>query len=239
MGLWHVIYEDWQLECCGTSFAVGDEVTWPLLLRDAESVYGGGWHDQLTPLAGCVEEAGVRLLREESGLVVALGADHGDGRDRRAGSRGRIGSVGLLVVERHGAAWPEVTGRVRAVQVLTQAYEERPPGSRTWQPVPGKRRLRPVDRCPRWFAGGTGAGQGFRWGESGAVVALEVPHTDSPLSSAVRAALGLPHRGAEPGAETRGLAAADLAALLVGFSTTAPAGTRPRSGRGRRGDGRA
>ncbi|MGV9352923.1 DUF6578 domain-containing protein [Streptomyces misionensis] len=26
-----VFYEDWQLECCGTPFAVGDEVTWTLV----------------------------------------------------------------------------------------------------------------------------------------------------------------------------------------------------------------
>ncbi|MFF1697122.1 DUF6578 domain-containing protein [Streptomyces sp. NPDC058257] len=30
MALWNVMYEDWQMECCGTPFSVGDEVTWQL-----------------------------------------------------------------------------------------------------------------------------------------------------------------------------------------------------------------
>ncbi|MWA10766.1 DUF6578 domain-containing protein [Streptomyces sp. BA2] len=30
MALWNVMYEDWQMECCGTPFSVGDEVAWQL-----------------------------------------------------------------------------------------------------------------------------------------------------------------------------------------------------------------
>ncbi|UUA09072.1 MULTISPECIES: DUF6578 domain-containing protein [Streptomyces] len=165
MGLWHVFYADWQMECCGTPFSVGDEVSWPLLLLDPADVYGGGWHDQLTKVAGPVEHVGgVRVVREESGLTVALG-----GQPRRA-----TRSVGLLSVERHGASWPQVTGRVRAVRVLSQGYAETPPGSRSWQPVPGERSLRAVERCPKWFADGD-AEQGRRWRESGVMVALESP----------------------------------------------------------------
>ncbi|WP_338055560.1 MULTISPECIES: DUF6578 domain-containing protein [Streptomyces] len=29
MGLWHVFSADWQTECCGTPFPVGDEVSRP------------------------------------------------------------------------------------------------------------------------------------------------------------------------------------------------------------------
>ncbi|MGW5540088.1 DUF6578 domain-containing protein [Streptomyces sp. NPDC003998] len=36
-----VLYEDWQMECCGTPFAVGDEVSWPLVAYDAEAVREG------------------------------------------------------------------------------------------------------------------------------------------------------------------------------------------------------
>ncbi|WP_153534695.1 DUF6578 domain-containing protein [Streptomyces sp. RB17] len=36
-----VFYENWQMECCGTPFAVGDEVSWPLVAYDAEGVREG------------------------------------------------------------------------------------------------------------------------------------------------------------------------------------------------------
>ncbi|MBR8641308.1 hypothetical protein KEF29_23255 [Streptomyces tuirus] len=234
MGLWHVFYEDWQMECCGKPFTVGDEVSWPLLLLDSDEVLGGGWHDQLSKVAGPVEDVGgVRVVREETGLTVAVAGDPDDEEDRRPKPGDWTRSVGLLSVERHGAAWPEAGGRVRAVQVLTEAYAESPAGSRTWEPVAGKRRLRLVERCPKRFAdreAQPGAdGQRLRWRESGVVATLEVPGTDSWLSHAVREARGIP-RGAEPGAETEGLSAADLAALLETLSTVA----RPRKNHGRR-----
>ncbi|WP_369693106.1 DUF6578 domain-containing protein, partial [Streptomyces luteocolor] len=28
MALWNVMYDDWQMECCGEPFGVGDEVAW-------------------------------------------------------------------------------------------------------------------------------------------------------------------------------------------------------------------
>ncbi|MDF2265853.1 hypothetical protein P2Q00_10395 [Streptomyces coacervatus] len=188
MGLWHVFYADWQMECCGTPFAVMDEVSWPLLLQDADGVLGGGWHDQLTKLVGPVAEVPdeegetVRILQEETGLTVALGGEQGAG----VGPGDRIRLVGLLTVERHGGAWPEVSGRVRAVQVVTQVYEEMAPGSRSSHPVPGERQLRSVERCPKWFTGGGSDERGRRSVQSGVVATLEVPGTDSWLSYAVR-----------------------------------------------------
>ncbi|GGY40323.1 DUF6578 domain-containing protein [Streptomyces djakartensis] len=38
MGLRYVIYEDWRMECCGTPFGVGDEVSWPPLTALPESL---------------------------------------------------------------------------------------------------------------------------------------------------------------------------------------------------------
>ncbi|MGK5692601.1 DUF6578 domain-containing protein [Streptomyces sp. URMC 128] len=236
MGLWHVFYADWQMECCGTPFSVGDEVSWPLMLVDPDGVLGGGWHDQLTELAGPVEDVGgVRVVREETDLVVALAADPDSEEDRRPKPGDRSRPVGLLSVERHGAVWPHAEGRVRAVQVLTQVYAESAPRSRSWEPVHGERGLRAVDRCPKWFTeteGEPGAdGRGRQSREPGAVVTLDVPGTDSRLSHAVREARGIPHQDARPGAETEGLSPADLAALLQRLSTvTGPRGRRGRSG---------
>ncbi|WP_063753071.1 DUF6578 domain-containing protein [Streptomyces resistomycificus] len=189
MGLWHVFYADWQMECCGAPFALGDEVGWPLLLSDADDVLGGGWHDQLSKIVGPPEEVrgedgAVRVVRDETGLVVAL---HQHPVGRRAGEeRGEarrgdpIRSVGLLTVETHQSAeLPEVRGRVRAIQVVTQAFAEPEPGSGTWQPVPGERWLRSVDACPKWFGGPR------KRSGAGAVVTLDVPATDSRLSYTV------------------------------------------------------
>lgn len=204
MGLWHVFYEDWQMECCGTPFSVGDEVGWPLLLSNGGLVLGGGWHDQLTKVVGPVRDG---VLRDENGLVVAV-------QGRRARDSDRV--VGLLTVETCGADLPEVRGRVRAVQVLTQGYVQ-PLDSETWWPVAAERRLRAVERCPKRFADREPV-DGYRHMDAGVMVTLEVPGTDSWLSYAVRRASGLPE-DAPPGAETEGLDAHSLAALLETFST--------------------
>ncbi|MFK4105167.1 DUF6578 domain-containing protein [Streptomyces sp. NPDC019531] len=153
MGLWQVFYEDWQMECCGTPFSVGEEVRWPLLFQAADDVLGGGWHDQLTELVGVVEQGAVRVLRDENGLVVAVS-------ESVMGSGGAIRVGGLLTVETHGGRLPEVRGRVRGVQVVTQDFGGAGPGRRT---------LRSVDACPKWFSGGGGERS-----EAGVLVMLEV-----------------------------------------------------------------
>ncbi|CAM5625259.1 DUF6578 domain-containing protein [Streptomyces canus] len=207
MGLSHVFYADWQMECCGTPFSVGEEVRWPLLFHAADDILGGGWRDQLTELEGPVEQGGERVLRDRNGLVVGVGV----GESAAApGDSDRL--VGLLTVETHGGRLPEVRGRGRCVQVVTQEYRETEPGSRTWEPLPGRRSLRSVDASPKWFAGGGGARS-----EAGLMVTLEVPHTDSGLSHTVRRTRDIPP-GPSPGTETQGLPAGELAELLAGLS---------------------
>ncbi|MGW2825533.1 DUF6578 domain-containing protein [Streptomyces sp. NPDC001443] len=270
MGLWHVFYPGWQMECCGTPFAVGDEVSWQLLLERADDLADGGGPGLLTEVTGPVEElrdtdaeetgrddgdpddraddddaddgdgdggdtdedddgyeGSVQLLREDTGLLVALAQTlRRPPAEMRTGDRVR--AAGLLGVERHGARWPEVTGRVRAVQVVSRDYAETAPGARPWEPVPGRRRLRPVERCPKWFDDGevrTGEdGRGHRRYEEGALATLEVPGTDSRLSRAVREARGILHTGAAPGAETAGLTPEALRTLLEGLSTVSGSG---------------
>ncbi|MGV2917995.1 DUF6578 domain-containing protein [Streptomyces alfalfae] len=51
--VWKVLYEDWQMECCGTPFAVGDEVAWPLRLD--EECRDPAWAADLSDLEGPVE----------------------------------------------------------------------------------------------------------------------------------------------------------------------------------------
>lgn len=183
MGLWHVYYASWQMECCGTPFSVGEEVSWPLLLTDADDVLGGGWHAELSELVGPVEElpgdedGSVRVLRDDTGLTVALGGETGAG----AVPGDRFRQAGLLSVETHGGEWPEANGRVRAIRVVTQEYAETPPGSRSWEPVrgPGTRRLLSVDECPKWFTDeGQGATVKGKWlMQAGVVATLDVPES--------------------------------------------------------------
>ncbi|CAM5238037.1 hypothetical protein SALBM135S_00682 [Streptomyces alboniger] len=51
--VWKVWYEDWQMECCGTPFAVGDEVAWPLMIT--EEWGDAAWAADLSELAAPVE----------------------------------------------------------------------------------------------------------------------------------------------------------------------------------------
>ncbi|WP_067244941.1 DUF6578 domain-containing protein [Streptomyces sp. DSM 15324] len=171
------------MECCGEPFAVGDEVSWPLLLRPCGEVLGEGWDEHLTEVSGPVEDVrddesgagAVRVVREGPTTAVPVG----DACDELSpGDPVRV--VGLLVVNGHGGG-PRVTGRVRAVRVVTEVYEENPPGSRTWEPVPGERGLRPVDRCPKWFDDGTPDERGRRPAESGVLATLEIPDPDPDL----------------------------------------------------------
>ncbi|WP_338061088.1 DUF6578 domain-containing protein, partial [Streptomyces kanamyceticus] len=59
-GVWKVLYADWQMECCGTPFAVGDEVTWPLLVLSGggDGLYGmdgmDGWQEDFSEIEGPV-----------------------------------------------------------------------------------------------------------------------------------------------------------------------------------------
>ncbi|MEU9138349.1 DUF6578 domain-containing protein [Streptomyces sp. NPDC048404] len=107
MGLWRVFYADWQMECCGTPFSVGDEVTWPLLLDEGGETLGGGWSGALSAITATPEYvrddgAEIRVLRADDGLVVALPSDPDDnaadtrrGRGRGTGTgRGRVGVRG-------------------------------------------------------------------------------------------------------------------------------------------------
>lgn len=167
MGLWRVFYAGWQMECCGTPFSVGDEVSWQLLLvpgdEPASLLTGPAVH-----VAGATD--GIRVV-QEGGLTVALSEDPEPG----PADPGPVRRSGLLSVETHGAVWPEVTGRVRSLHIVVQDLARGTDG--TWEPVPGTRTLRETDRCPKWFRGrefAAGTGRRRR-DELGVLAGLEVP----------------------------------------------------------------
>ncbi|WP_055489743.1 DUF6578 domain-containing protein [Streptomyces sp. TP-A0356] len=47
MGNWKVFYADWQTECRGTPFSVGDEVSRALLPKADDDLLGGGRDEEL------------------------------------------------------------------------------------------------------------------------------------------------------------------------------------------------
>ncbi|WP_030614062.1 DUF6578 domain-containing protein [Streptomyces achromogenes] len=121
-----VFYEDWQMECCGRPFAVGDEVAWPLVAAEpgerGERYYGAeAWvenhGDRTRPTSGRVRA--IELVRQEY-LVHT---------DRRARER----------IDR--ALDPDAGSE--GVVVLPSPYH--------WEAVPGAYTLEAADRCPRWF----------------------------------------------------------------------------------------
>ncbi|KUL53457.1 DUF6578 domain-containing protein [Streptomyces sp. NRRL S-1521] len=78
--VWKVLYEDWQMECCGTPFAVGDEVAWPLRLD--EECRDPAWAADLSDLEGPVE------------ALAGIEGDRSDAEDFEADDGGDIEAEG-------------------------------------------------------------------------------------------------------------------------------------------------
>jgi hypothetical protein len=169
MALWRVFYEDWQMECCGTPFSVGERVDWRLLLLPAGDVLGGGWDRQVCRIEGTAEMPGggdgtLRTVRAADGLVAALGEGTG------VADGGRTRWEGVLLVEHHAGEWARTTGRVRALHLVRRPPEETRPGSRLSESAPAWRRLEEVTTCPRWFGPDT----------AGVLAVLDVPGAAPP-----------------------------------------------------------
>lgn len=147
--------DEWQYACCGEPFAVGDRVSWTLHPADLEflaPVLGAHlptWTADDLPLIR-VEDPTV-IGRGDLAIVLAAGQPH---------------RVGLLAEEHHGGipeGAPSTTGTVISIRVVRWRSEERPPGGRTWYPVPDSAELEEVAEAD------PGGGAGF-------LVELKVPH---------------------------------------------------------------
>ncbi|MEU9441344.1 DUF6578 domain-containing protein [Streptomyces sp. NPDC048304] len=129
-----VFYEDWQMECCGTPFAVGDEVAWRLVAYDAEDIREGWGYG-----------AGARVER------------HGGGPDEETTERvkttGRVHAIELVRQEFLVHTDPRL--RAQLDRALEPGGE--PPGLAVlpspyrMEPVPGAHSLQAVGTCPKWF----------------------------------------------------------------------------------------
>jgi hypothetical protein len=179
MALWKVMYADWEMECCGDPFAVGDEVSWPLSLREPEPA-----DTDLSTVEGPVERRDVEMegicwvIR--SGSLAALWP--GEVPAGTAVDTNPVRLTGLLEVDRHGPGpreLPPTTGTVRRIQMVTSGYRF-DPAEAAYVRVPGERWLREVPACPKWFDSrapygkrAPAAGDHYR-SESGVLVDLEI-----------------------------------------------------------------
>ncbi|MFD9091965.1 DUF6578 domain-containing protein [Streptomyces collinus] len=126
MALMRVFYEDWQMECCGSPFGVGEEVAWKLVAYDGKDRRRGAGHGA---------EAWVE--------------NHG-GPDRE--TVGRVRAIDLVHQEFLAHHDPRATEAAELADVPPGTPLFRPIG-RGLEPVPGPPALEPVDSCPRWFGG--------------------------------------------------------------------------------------
>ncbi|WP_333777537.1 DUF6578 domain-containing protein [Streptomyces sp. IBSBF 3136] len=124
MALMRVFYEDWQMECCGNPFAVGDEVAWKLVAYGRADRRRGEGHGA---------EAWVE--------------NHG-GPDRE--TVGRVRAIDLVHQEFLARHDPRAAEAAALADAAPGTLVFRSTG-RGLEPVPGPPTLEPVDGCPRWF----------------------------------------------------------------------------------------
>ncbi|MEV5598468.1 DUF6578 domain-containing protein [Streptomyces sp. NPDC052496] len=79
-----VLHRDWEMECCGTPFSVGDQVAWPLVFEDVAAADAAVWAD-------CLDERGLLRVATLHGGA----PDTGSGAPRLAG---RVRSIQVVIV---------------------------------------------------------------------------------------------------------------------------------------------
>ncbi|MFG2962262.1 DUF6578 domain-containing protein [Streptomyces sp. NPDC048288] len=154
MPLLKVFYEDWQMECCGTPFAVGDEVSWALVAY------------------------GARARRENAGYGAEARVENHGGPGLP--TTGRVHALALVHEEFRFDApepVPEEPGKGEGGLVLRST-------GRGLEAVPGTLTTVPADRCPKWFGetdlGTTAGGRRVRR-TCGALITLDTPDTTHVL----------------------------------------------------------
>ncbi|MFF3983499.1 DUF6578 domain-containing protein [Streptomyces sp. NPDC001797] len=161
MPLLKVFYEDWQMECCGTPFSVGDEVAWKLV------AYGAAARREN---AGYGAEAWVENHggpdRPTTGRVLAVDLVHEEYRFRRADPAPPGKGKGK------GKGKGDGKGDGNGAGVVIQGT------GRGLEAVPGTVTAEPADSCPRWFGEvDLGTVEGLRRVRRtcGALVTLDAP----------------------------------------------------------------
>lgn len=174
MGVWPVVVQGWQQECCGDPFAVGDRVEWTLLVLDerATPVPDELLVDVRATVEGEVADEGVSALHvvTSDGLSAAWKGP--------LPPEGGLEVRALLQQEHHGEVpegVPPTRGIVRRIRLITEAFEQR--AERTWRPTGAIDALRDVPESPDSF------GSDFEQSglsQTGMLVDLEVTPSQGP-----------------------------------------------------------
>lgn len=183
-----VLVQDWQIECCGESFSVGDQVAWTLLLTPA-----GDWPEEMQV---ALNPAGQPDDAQEQDLTIVRTSGAEVAVPRAAAGDGRAAIAGVLIEDHHGgvpAGLSATRGTVRRIRVVSRQL--RSAGERAWESVEGAVRLREVDRVPNLFADDRREDRPRPpfWAEHGVVVNLEsVGSTRLPTETSVSARPDIP-----------------------------------------------
>lgn len=165
-GEYLVLVDDWQFECCGAPFTIGDAVSWTLELIDgtcypeAFQVTLDGHLVELDPGPPFGPEGISRAVR--SGQLTAAVRSAGDPP-----------FSGVLHEDHHDElpdSLPPTRGLVTSIAVRTERFTIE---GRTWTPIPGSATTRAVQRTPETFDSGTSSGTTGQC-ETGLVVGLRV-----------------------------------------------------------------
>lgn len=167
--------QDWQFECCGDPFAVGDEVAWTLLFFVEPAV----------PMPGeMYVDTRVRVERKGTaddgtiGHIVCLGDElpawwAGPGLCP-------VSVRGVLMEEHHGGVpcdLPRSRGVVRRIQLVTQEY--RNVGGVTWEPASATADYQELTSTPPEFDADLESPAPHRRMQIGLLVDLEVSENTS------------------------------------------------------------
>ena len=147
---------DWQYQCCGEAFTVGDAVAWQLAV-DEEDWLGRALGDHAPAWAAALPVLGRMVSGAATGAVVGAGGLRvyvpGDDTDPApGGDPAGVRRVRLLVEDHHAGVPEEVPatrGTVRAVRLVRLRYRLDEAG-KVWLPVPGDVAVEHVHAAPHW-----------------------------------------------------------------------------------------
>ncbi|MFI0467012.1 DUF6578 domain-containing protein [Saccharopolyspora sp. 5N102] len=166
-----VLLDGWQIECCGTPPAVGDEVSWRLEWSQwsasaipTDMALRAGLERRPVPEGPRARTTGsaVPAVARAGGVSVFVSVPEP--------LPAEITLTGVLHEDHHSARPPDgllTGGRVTAVWLVSWEYELR---ERCWRPVDGSAELESVQRAPKFMPRSTPPEHGGFWRDTNAVL---------------------------------------------------------------------